>query len=52
MCQSETYSTQTAQALAQVVTLEVGSLKHHYAITILMQLIHHLSKPAPKFHVR
>ena len=48
MCQSETYSTQTAQ----VVTLEVGSLKHQYAITTLMQLIHHLSKPAPKFNVR
>jgi hypothetical protein len=37
------YHTETAKALAKLVTLPVGSRKHQGAITTLMQLVYHLS---------
>jgi hypothetical protein len=37
------YSTQTAQSLAKLVTLPVGSRPHQAAIQTLLQLIYHLS---------
>jgi hypothetical protein len=37
------YHTGTAQALAKLVTLPVGSKRHQAAITLLINLIHHLS---------
>jgi len=45
-----TYDVRLAQALAKVVTLEVGSRPHQAAIQTLVQLIHHLEKPAKKIN--
>jgi hypothetical protein len=46
------HHTQTAQALAKVVTLDVGSRKHQSAVQTLLQLVHHLEAEPRKFNTK
>jgi hypothetical protein len=47
-----THSIQTAQALAKVVSLPVGTKPHQAAMQTLIQLTHHLEKTVKPMQVR